>query len=278
MKKISAVLAIIGISISLSILFHHNKLVKSEIVHKHDRFYSDTIDETSITVLNWNIHKEVEDSLWIFDFTSLVQQYTPDIITLQEAQHHENLEGALGNRGYVFAANIENSDGIGAGVLTASGAKPSYYKPHHTEHSEPLLNTPKISLSTKYQLKPSDEVLQVINVHGINFVSMKKFTSQLKNIEEAIKAHIGPVVLMGDFNTWKSERMDALLDITSRQNLTQVAFSPEDSTDIKHFVNAPLDHIFYSDELTLIEDTPAVLGQIESSDHKPLIATFALKS
>lgn len=276
MKKVSIGLTIFAVIVIT--VFFQNRLVKSDLVHEHNQFHSDTIDETSITVLNWNIHKEVEDSLWIFDFTSLIQQYSPDIITLQEAQKHHNIDRALGNRGYVFAANIENSDGVGAGVLTASGAKPSHFKTRHTTDYEPFLQTPKISLSTKYQLKPSNEILQVINVHGINFVSMKKFVKQMVSIEEAIKAHAGPVVLIGDFNTWKSERMDALLEITSRQNLNQVSFSPEDSVHIKHFVNAPLDHIFYSDELLLLEDTPAVLGQVESSDHKPLLATFALKS
>lgn len=276
MKKVSLLLAVLG-TVIVTILFN-TRVIKSEIVHQYDSFYSDTIDETSITVLNWNIHKEVEDSLWIFDFTSLIRNYSPDIITLQEARSHKNIETALGERGYVFAANIENPAGVGAGVLTASGAKPSQFKTRYTTDNEPILNTPKISLSTQYQLKPSNKILKVINVHGINFVSMKKFTNQMSTIEEAINGHKGPVVLIGDFNTWKQERMNTLLAVAYRQNLTQVAFSPEDSTKLKHFVNAPLDHIFYSEELTLIGDTPAVLGEIESSDHKPLIATFALKS
>lgn len=276
MKKRS--LLLITMSTIIATLFFHTRVVKSEIVREYDSFNSDTLDETSITVLNWNIHKEVEDSLWIFDFTSLIDSYSPDIITLQEAQTHKNIETALGQRGYVFAANIENAEGVGAGVLTASGAKPSQFKTRHTLDYEPFLNTPKISLSTQYHLKPSNKILKVINVHGINFVSMKKFGNQMRTIEDAIDAHPGPVVLIGDFNTWKRERMETLLAVASRQKLTQVAFSPEDSTELKHFANAPLDHIFYSEELTLIEDTPAVLGQIESSDHKPLIATFALKS
>lgn len=43
-------------------------------------------DITSITVLSWNIAKNNYDKNWIRDFLSILEQYQPDIIFLQEVR------------------------------------------------------------------------------------------------------------------------------------------------------------------------------------------------
>ncbi len=254
--------------------------LRSADKHSAQQFSSynvNSISDSSITILNWNIHKEVSNKVWVDDFGSILGNYSPDIITLQEAKSSVNVQNILGeNRGYIYAPNVQNRRGQSSGVLTASNATPASYCYQLTTNYEPILNTPKIYLTTIYQLHPSNEKLQVINVHGINFVSLDKFESQMNSIEQSIKNHEGPQLLIGDFNTWKKARWQILSLITQRQNLSQVTFSPSDSSEVKHFLSSPLDHIFYSDDLTLKLNSSNVLENINSSDHKPLLATFAL--
>ncbi len=252
--------------------------VVSDNILKYDQFQQTALNDSAITLLNWNIHKKVNCSKWLRDFTSLLEKHTPDIIALQEAKSNDIFREVLGKKkGYIFAANVSNSKGINSGVLTASGANPVHYKHSLSQDLEPLLNTPKIVLSTKYRLLPSNKTLQVINVHGINFVNSSKFHNQMSEIEKQIKKHIGPVLLVGDFNTWKKKRLEILTKLIKRQNLKSVDFNPSDSIHIKHFMNSPLDHIFYSDDLELHQNSFDVVEQISSSDHKPLLATFSVK-
>ena len=100
----------------------------------------------------------------------------------------------------------------------------------------------------------------------------------MKAIEERIQSHTGPQLIIGDFNTWKQARLDVVTTIANRHDLLQVKFSTSDSTELKHFMNNPLDHIYYSDDLILETASSNVFEDINSSDHKPLLATFALKN
>jgi len=262
------------------ILFNNRLRPSQDTDHQwYESFYTDTIDDSSITILNWNIHKEVDNALWVTDFQSILGTYSPDIITLQEARSTASFKNALGeDRGYIFAPNIRDGNGNSSGVLTASQAEPSNFLYKLSENYEPILNTPKIILTTTYELRPSMKELQVINVHGINFVSLEKFNDQMIQIEESIKSHIGPQLIIGDFNTWKETRMSILFSIAERHSLSQVAFSSTDSSEVKHFMNSPLDHIFYSNDLRLHTNSSNVLEEILSSDHKPLVATFSLEN
>ncbi len=277
MKK--AKTAVLLTLILISFLLYHIRL-RAASPHSAHQFISlseNLISDSSITVLNWNIHKEVSNEIWAEDFSSMINLHVPDIITLQEARSNEQFQSVLGDqRGYVFAPNVENRKGNSSGVLTASSANPESFSYSLTENYEPLLNTPKVYLTTTYKLSPSNQKLQVINVHGINFVSLKKFIQQMTSIEESIQNHAGPQLVIGDFNTWKQSRLDILSAIAHRQNLSQVKFANGDSSEVKQFMNNPLDHILHSNDLQLKLNSSDVLEHITSSDHKPLLATFVL--
>lgn len=235
------------------------------------------IEDSLITLLNWNIHKEVENDFWQKECAELISTYSPDIITFQEAKVASSLNSLFQNGEFVFAPNVTNNNGSASGVLTASKSESITRRVLTTKDREPLLATPKISLLTTYSLMPSQEILKVVNVHAINFVTLEKFKRQLEQIEESLSAHAGPILLTGDFNTWKKERFRLLEELAGRLSLKQVRFSKEDQGHVKSFMDNPLDHIYFSEHLELYQSSADVVKGSFSSDHKPIVASFRLK-
>ncbi len=168
-----------------------------------------------------------------------------------------------------------------SGVLTASKAKPSEHYSITTEGLEPIFKTPKTTLFTTYKLSPSNKVLMVVNIHGINMANLEKFKAQIFRIDNEISGHSGPIIFVGDFNTRNKERLSFLLkEIKDTLGLEAVPFTKGEEKKIKHFIFSPipLDHIFYSSkELELKKDSPDVLETIKTSDHKPLFVEFKVR-
>ena len=253
---------------------------------EEDTFSTKSLNDSSIKVLDWNIHKEGNSSDWIEDYNKIYKDKNPDIIVFQEARLNTGLKQALKTgkeMGWIFSSNIEerNHDTY-SGVLTASKAKPSGQFSITTEGLEPIFKTPKTTLITTYKLSPSNKVLMVVNIHGINMVNLEKFKAQLFKIADKIRGHSGPIIFVGDFNTRNKERLSFLFkEIKNKLDLEAVPFVKEDKKEIKHFLfsSIPLDHIFYSSkELELKKDSPDVLETIKSSDHKPLFVEFKVRN
>lgn len=143
-----------------------------------------------------------------------------------------------------------------------------------TRDFEPAAKTPKASLITEYALAQSEQTLWVINVHGINFVSIDKFTAQLQQLEQKLPQHSGPLIMAGDFNTWNQTRFTILSQMAQRLQLQQLHFTLQDQAYIRHFLlSPPLDHIFYRG---VYPHHSQVLRNIFSSDHKPMFVAFVL--
>jgi endonuclease/exonuclease/phosphatase (EEP) superfamily protein YafD len=167
-----------------------------------------------------------------------------------------------------------------SGVLTASTVQPISERFHKSNSREPITFTPKATLFTCYDIANSDEKLMIINIHGINFVSLRHFRNQIHEIVEHGLKHKGPIIFSGDFNTWNKNRVKFLEKILKRKlDLIPIFFEKKHSKKIKNFIfSPPLDHIFYSHKtLKLVKNSSQVLRQYKSSDHKPIFAEFQLR-
>lgn len=242
------------------------------LIENH-QFSQTVIEQASLQILNWNIAKNNHRSDWVQDFSKLVEWYPPDLIFFQEFRLDKNIEQPFycEAMGWHFAPNISNSHtDQHFGVLTASKVKHVSGQSVLTQDCEPIFNTPKVSLITEYSLSGSRQTLLTINIHGINFVSTRKFKSQLRQLEVQLKCHQGPIILSGDFNTWNRYRMQNLSAMVDRLDLVQVKFTPTHSKHLKQWFTYPLDHIFYRG-LSQSPGSADVLAEFSSSDHNPLL-------
>lgn len=243
--------------------------------------FHDEIENDTIKVLSWNIAKN-KNSSWILDFSKLFHSFEPDIFILQEVKLERKLKNVLLDKLLVwrFSPNIINlKKQLYSGVLTASSIQPATETFSKSTSKEPLISTPKATIFTTYKIAKSNERLLVVNIHGINFVSLKKFRAQIYEVIEHGLEHNGPIIFSGDFNTWNKSRIKFLEKILKRKlKLEPVDFDKLHKKRIKKFIlSPPLDHIFYTPEkLKLVKNSDQVLHKYKSSDHKPIFAEFKL--
>ncbi len=113
------------------------------------------------------------------------------------------------------------------GVYTASTVPHSQAVVVTSRSLEPLTKTPKMALCSWYPLHNSyDSVhsLLVLNCHGINFRLRKSFESHMSQLREQLTQHMGPIIFIGDFNTWESGRERILDSLAGELSLQQVQF------------------------------------------------------
>ncbi|QLE44560.1 endonuclease/exonuclease/phosphatase family protein [Nostoc sp. C052] len=238
------------------------------------------IDSKSIKILNWNIAKQNYNKNWVKDFVKIIDTYQPNLIFLQEFSLKLEADewGKWLKMNWSFAPNfVDIHHQTYSGIFTAATISPISKKVITTQHLEPIVRTPKISLITEYLLSEQSTTLLTINSHLINFVDLNKFKIQLQELELALSIHRGPLIFSGDFNTWSRKRAVILNQVTTKLGLTPVVFAPHHQDKIKRFLfSPPLDHIFYRD-ISVKKASAKVLDEICSSDHKPLLAEFTYK-
>ena len=276
------------------------KQVPETIIHS-THSGSSNLDRDSIKVLSWNIAKNNYNPNWSKEFSTIVEQYQPDKIFLQEVRLSADVPeiAELAEMGWAFAPNfIDTFNNAYSGILIASKgdyalkdtASHKVSRRHRlskqvvvTKHFEPVINTPKISLFAEYSSsdcgasrRHRPQSLLTVNTHLIKFVGLSKFKAQLQEIELILKEHQGAVILAGDFNTWNKSRWQILCQMAARLNLTSVSFTAEDTMKIKSFLfSPPLDYIFYRG-FTPKLNTAKVIGNISASDHNALFVELCL--
>ena len=253
------------------------KQVPEVIIHNNHSDLSG-LNRNSIKILSWNIAKNNYKPSWSKDFFSLIEQYQPDKIFLQEVRLRTN-EGEiteLTSMGWAFVPNfVDTHSNTYSGILIASKGDRNKTHATITKHYEPVINTPKASLFTEYFLANDSKILAV-NTHLINFVNLRKFKAQLQEIELVLDKHQEAIILAGDFNIWNKSRWQILSQMAARLNLTPVSFTTEDTKKIKNFLfSPPLDYIFYRG-LEQKPNTAKVIDNISSSDHNPLFVELCL--
>ncbi len=228
------------------------------------------LQEDSITLLNWNVHKNNHHYKWLHDFANILHKYNPNLISFQEYQtmSRRSILDKDEDFGYGFFPNIAYKQQM-YGLLTASKSKMYNFHSLFSHDVEPIIKTPKVSFVSQHRMY-NGESLTVINVHMINFVKINKYIAQLKQIEDVCLKDEGALILTGDFNTWSQKRMRLLRHMTEAAGLDIVTFEKEYHK--KSFMAHPLDHIFYRG---LIQRDSKILKEIKTSDHKPIMVTFS---
>lgn len=220
-----------------------------------------------ISILVWNIHKASEKEKWATDFLILsknadlvlLQESVNDPIVLETLQVGHHAEAWMG-----VSFEYENSPRF-TGVMSLSHNTPIEVQNLRSPDREPILKTPKQTLVSYFDLEHSQNLL-VLNTHGINFVSNKKWRRQLKALRPLIASHSGPIIWGGDFNTWNGSREKFLMEFTRSLGLTPAPIDPP--------INGiQLDYIFTRDCAITHSES---LTEISSSDHAPLAVSCEL--
>lgn len=234
----------------------------------NQRSFSESIqsrtDSSELTLVDWNAHK-LADAKFIPDLVLLAQ--SADLITVQEAMHSADYE-QLFLRNFNFDMSFFKSfcydkNKEATGVMTLSRLHLENNLTLLSPGREPITNTPKAS---GYSLIRVDGIgpVHVINTHALNFNFGGDFKRHIDSIEQLIQQLQGPVIWVGDFNTWNVIRTNYLLKAAEKLGLTHIPLE-NDSRLLK------LDHVFARG---LNVKSAEVLKNFKSSDHKPIRVIF----
>lgn len=221
-----------------------------------------------LNVLVWNIYKQQKGS-WEATLNSLTA--SSDLVLLQEASLTPELKQFVVDKSYsaelVRAFDVFDTS---AGVLTL--AKESADKVCAHTAIEPWLRLPKSALLSEYPLSDK-QTLMVVNIHAINFtLGTEDYKNQIEALSQEVKAHKGPLIVAGDFNSWSNDRLETLQQQVNLLDLQEVIFTPDDR--MRFITGLPLDHIFYRG----LEVKEAHSMKSNASDHNPLQVSFSLKT
>ncbi len=222
------------------------------------------------SLLVWNIHKENQQLAFQTKLTELLQDNPSDFILFQEVKYPKTSPYSFENYSYTIASNIETSNNI-FGVLTAAKVSFEQINTHITTKREMGVATRKSLLITQHRLS-SGEILHMVNLHAINFVSLKSFTLELEKIKIELLQYSGAMIIGGDFNNWSTRRVKVLEAF--QKDLSLEKADVDEYHHIKHVFSKPLDHIFYRG-VKLIKAEAIDTKKI--SDHNPIYASFTTK-
>ena len=217
------------------------------------------IDGQRISVVNWNIRKRRHPDLRE-DLEQLSSE--KDLVLIQEASLREDtIVDNDATRHWSFVPGYRIGGEI-TGTMTLSSVAPL------TQCSlivlEPVLRTPKTTSVTEYALTGTDDTLVVVNVHAVNLtLGLGAFREQFDHVARILEAHDGPVILSGDFNTWRPERTNIVESLTESLDLQSVEFDTDHRVRI---FGQALDHIYVRGLHTAAANTEVV----RSSDHNPM--------
>ena|GEM_PF-1168232 len=223
------------------------------------------IDNTNnpIHFTSWNIQKASQSGIktdlqhLAGKSNFLILQEAPDIPWIRALKHYNNFAP-----GYIVGDTT-------TGVMVL-GDTPQLLSCVFT-HKEPWLRSPKASSISVFELE-NGQKLAIANIHSINFTfGVKLYEQQLSNITQLLTLHHGPIVLSGDFNTWKRKRGQILKQNTEALGLREVHFE----TDFRSQVFGHVLDRFYIRNIHL---EASQTEHYHSSDHNPLQVTLRLDS
>jgi endonuclease/exonuclease/phosphatase (EEP) superfamily protein YafD len=211
----------------------------------------------TLRVLTWNIHKGLDQEKWQKDFLTLAAQV--DLFSIQEAVIHDPVETTFkaSNLHFIMAQSFIYSDGRGTGVATGAVANALQMTFLRSPGTEPIMNSPKMSLVSIYPLQDGSK-LMVVNIHAINFVGNSDYSDQLEALTSTFRNWTGPTLFLGDFNTWNFSRMQMLRDFTIKVGLKLVTIKNDPRYE-------KFDAIFYKGCMV---NSSHVYDDINTSDHK----------
>lgn len=225
---------------------------------------SHSLNSDGFSIVNWNIQKGKHEN-WAGDLQQL--DAGADLMILQEAPEESDawVDIAPGHHrsfaeGFGFTRSL-------TGVLTLSNVVPL------TECRfvalEPWFATRKATLVTEYALTDTPETLLVVNIHSINFsFGVEHMQKQLRQAATVIEHHDGPVLMSGDFNTWRGGRAAVVETIVEDLGLAPLEYEVDHR---KRMFGYALDHIYVRGLRTI----HATSMDLSSSDHNPMAVHFS---
>ena len=229
------------------------------------RSQHDELDSSDIRMVNWNIHRG-SDPAWTADLATMTGEL--DLMIFQEASLNSNAWCVVASDQYrSFAPGYRTKRSV-TGVMTVSAAQP--LTQCNLVSLEPWLRSRKATLITEYGLTGTDQTLLVVNTHAVNFTfGVRVFQEQIRQLQSVMSEHPGPILLSGDFNTWRGRRSEILHEAAKSLGLAMLDY---DEDHRKRAFGQPLDHI-YVRGLQVIDATTRRVG---SSDHNPMSVRLRL--
>ncbi|WP_064602296.1 endonuclease/exonuclease/phosphatase family protein [Photobacterium sp. J15] len=223
-------------------------------------------NEGEFTVSVWNIYKQQKEN-----WRNALDRFTKgsELVLLQEASLNPDLQDYLDDSEWkVRMANAFKFMNTPAGVMNLSSVNAK--KTCAYLAMEPWIRLPKSALISEFALSDGS-TLAVVNLHGVNFVfGLEEYEEQLKSLKSVLDRHNGPIILAGDFNTWRQARMDVVNRFAESLGLRDVQLREDQRVKI---LGKPLDHIYYRGLDLVIAEAP----KTDASDHNPIIASFRLQ-
>jgi endonuclease/exonuclease/phosphatase (EEP) superfamily protein YafD len=221
----------------------------------------------TFSILCWNVHKENMHPRFHVQLHQLLLKYPSDFLLFQEYKMPKHLPHGLKDFSYAMAANMETKRHI-YGLITGSNFSFNSRHIELTHTKELLFSTKKSMLLTSHPFTDGGTV-HILNMHGINFVSLKAFSKELAKIESVLEKCEGMMIVSGDFNNWSKRRIEALEKF--RQTLCLEKALVQQDHHIKRVFAKPIDHIFYRG-LKLVR--AEAIDTKKVSDHNPIHAVF----
>ncbi len=186
---------------------------------------------TPLEIIVWNTFKGRRESY----YDVLAEQTTQaDLILLQEFRHDPVLEDSHRtifsgrDAGLAVSFYTRPNQEAPTGVCTVSSVCATKTMFLLSRYLEPVTRTPKMAICTYYPIEsldcPSEQALLVLNSHGINFRLRRPFLEQMLQFEAHLRQHAGPIILVGDFNTWEQGRVRILESVAQSIGLARVQF------------------------------------------------------
>ena len=215
-----------------------------------------------IRVLVWNVQKQ-QGGEWRRDFDRLTAD--ADFVLMQEASLDAHT--VVAGHHATFAPGYRTGEQV-TGVLTLSREAP-LVRCGFTSR-EPWLRTPKSTSITLHALNGIDGTLAVVNVHAVNFsFGLRTYRAQFARILEILRDHRGPIILAGDFNTWRGRRLSVVQALASQLELEAVSFAEDERA---RFLGRVVDHVYVRD--LALRDSQT--DRVATSDHNPMTAVLAM--
>lgn len=219
-----------------------------------------------LTVGVWNIYKQQKVG-WKSELSKLMD--TSQLVMLQEASLTSPLKAFFADHtGHVAMVRAFTGFDVANGVLDVAAVPATNICAQLT--TEPVIRLPKSALIASYPLSNGQSLL-VVNLHGVNFSwGLETYTEQLQAAAQAIETHTGPVLVGGDFNTWREGRTELVNRMMAQYGLQEVKYNLDDRSQVFGY---PLDHLYYRG--LSLESADA--WQTQASDHNPIQAKFRLQ-
>ena len=229
---------------------------------------------TPIEIVVWNTFKGRRERY--YDVLS-EQTANADLILLQEFRHDRALAAAHRelfagrDAGMAVSFYTQPQQTSPTGVCTIASVRSIQTQFLLSRYYEPVTQTPKMAMCTTYAIErddcPPEQALLVLNSHAINFRLRRPFLDQMLQFEAHLRHHRGPIVLVGDFNTWEHGRVRILESVARRIGLAQIRFPPGIKTVGRH----ELDRVYARGGAAV---RPRVFVNHAASDHSMLSFQF----